>query len=363
MKVTKIFVLLIVLMQCSYAVAQSTAKTNARKVIADKIETIKAERAEMAIRVKSLKGDEKASAEKTFNNITFALAAKYQELLDTLIEDMQRSRITKIGKKTYVADLELFKANHDSMLKYYTAVPGLVMQKISDITWCNNVYNKFVQQSEDLISQMDGLTGHNLVDYATFAPNRAKLFDFDYSTFATTRDTFEYAYEVIMLCVNEIRASIKENYELTQEQINLYRNYFSAMEYLRGYPDEDLKVDEFQYNFDLFDIATNRQGNFNSKFKSYDEYADFDFLYIDLIRDCRAVKKENKVSNPRTYKNRFKKLRELDEERLKNSPLTKMLIEEIILKGYWTNVFEIPADAIKRAKKTNNTMLLFNYMR
>lgn len=349
MKAIKIFVLLVALLQCGFVVAQSSGTANYEKKLLNEVNKIKADRAEIYKKLKTLKKptEERARYEREYNGSAFALGNKYKELVDSTIRDMQRGSLLTKRKEVYAANLEKVKIYQDSMLHYCAAMSGMYASTIEEIKFWNNVYNCFVQSSEDLLSQMDGLTGRNLLNEMNFA---------------TDREKFEYACELIMLAVDKIKVSIANNYELSPAEVKLYRNYFSAMEYLRGLNDEHLKADRFQYSFDLFDIATER-ADVRSKYLDYTGEPNFDFFYLDLIRDCRKQRTEKEIKYPSVAKRRFKELRNLDEERLKNSPLVKLLIEDIILKGYWSNVWEIPSDAIKRAKKTNNPMFLFNYLR
>ena len=97
---------------------------------------------------------------------------------------------------------------------------------------------------------------------------------------------------------------------------------------------------------------------------TYYETPDFDFLYIDFYYDLWGDQYDKKLESfeVNLYRGAINKLRELDEKRLKASPAIQ-LINERLLAGYLTNLFDIPSKVLKEAQKTKNADLLYEYMR
>lgn len=369
MKKRRFFTLLVILLQCSFVVAQTYIKVfDYRKTLSQTLETKLAKQAVMVEELEnpSLSKINVSSHVDKLKKLNAEIITDYNILCEETVYIMHEGIIINDERDRYSDEIFNLQEYLGELERFAEMENNIGDEEAAKIKTAIESYKNVIACSEDLLSQMDGLTGSNMLDKIQFANKRDKL---------------EYCNEISAILFKKMEESIEKNYVLQKEDNDLFKKYHSIANYYREAERNDSLVLplNMQRCLSLFDYATTRvsysyfrESPDNDLYKKIENTyvnsnttADFDFVYIELNRDMNGstpYQKKLKDFEVSLYRDRFNKLRELDEERFMKSPLMTYIGERLVA-GFMKNLFDIPSDVMKEAQKTGNPKLLYNYMR
>jgi hypothetical protein len=209
-----------------------------------------------------------------------------------------------------------------------------------------------------------------------------------------------YATKIFQTAIDSVATLVKEQYLLNAKQKKYFARYFPLMDYIweisrdtyysKGVdiePQVKFSID-VRRKLDLFDIATGRANDSYNRFRKYaskeeEEAAqnaklayelikrrwwghdksdrlgeDFDMLYIITVQYMPS--KIDKDFLP-WYQNSFATLNALDSERMKKSPVAKLIFGDILYDGDNKDFYKVPKKVKKQALDADDWHILYDH--